>query len=316
LLARDVDGRGRLAAKNGILVNDPGYRRDLTAEVRAVFDGVFGASADDWWHAAAALLEPKDHDLRAWLASSFFEYHLKRHSKSRRKAPILWQLGTPSGRFSVWLYAHRLTRDSFFQIQNDVVTPKLTHEERQLTTLIQSAGGNASAKERMEIVAQEVFVQELRTLLDEVKRVAPLWNPSLDDGVVLTMASLWRLMAPHKSWQKELKGKWDELCIGNYDWAHVAMHLWPERVVPGCATDRSLAIAHGLEDVFWMEGQDGKWKARPAPTRRVDELVRERTSTAVKAALKSLLEASTANTNGDRRRGRRAANAAADVGAH
>ena len=42
---------------------------------------------------------------------------------------------------------------------------------------------------------------------------------------------------------------------GKYDWAHIAMHLWPERVVPKCATDRSLAIAHGLEDVFWVEGR-------------------------------------------------------------
>ena len=85
-------------------------------------------------------------------------------------------------------------------------------------------------------------------------------------------------MPQHKPWQKELRATWDALCDGKYDWAHLAMHLWPERVVPKCATDRSLAIAHGLEDVFWVEGADGKWKPRPAPTRPVEELVRERTS--------------------------------------
>ena len=67
------------------------------------------------------MLDPRGHDLRVWLRSGFFEHHLKRHSKSRRKAPILWQLGTPSGRYSVWLYAHRLTDDSLFQLQNDVL---------------------------------------------------------------------------------------------------------------------------------------------------------------------------------------------------
>src|SRR5450759_3194964 len=82
--------------------------------------------------------------LGMWLRANLFEHHVKSYSKSRRKAPILWQLGTPSGRYSVWLYAHRLTRDSFFQIQNDVVTPKLTHEERQLTSLIQNAVGSPS----------------------------------------------------------------------------------------------------------------------------------------------------------------------------
>ena len=128
-------------------------------------------------------------------------------------------------------------------------------------------------------------------LLDEVERVAPLWNPDLDDGVVIVIAPLWRLVPQHKAWQKELKTNWDALCAGKYDWAHLAMHLWPERVVPKCAEDRSLAIAHGLEDVFWEEGADGKWTAREEPTRPVDELVAERTSPAVKAALESLLSA-------------------------
>jgi hypothetical protein len=75
------------------------------------------------------------------------------------------------------------------------------------------------------------------------------------------------------------------------------------------------AIAHGLEDVFWVEGEDGKWKPRVAPTRAVDELVRERTSIAVKAALTSLLEAPVANANGGRRRALRAVNDAAAGGA-
>jgi len=301
--------------ENGILVDDPGQASDLTAAVRVALDEVFKLSADAWWNEVGALLDPKDHDLRAWLASSFFEHHLKRHSKSRRKAPIVWQLAVPSGRYSIWLYAHRLTRDSFFQIQNDVVTPKLAHEKRQLASMAQSPSLNPSATERKRIAAQEAFVEELLAFLEEVKRVAPLWNPSLDDGVVLAMAPLWRLVPQHRSWQKELKGKWDELAAGKYDWAHLAMHLWPERVVPKCATDRSLAITHGLEEVFWVDGEDGKWKPRPTPTRLVDELVRERTSSAVKAALKSLLEAPTSGTTSGRGRGGRTSAMAAAGGA-
>lgn len=53
-------------------------------------------------------------------------------------------------------------------------------------------------------------------------------------------------------------------------WSHLAMRLWPERVVPKCAEDRSLAVAHGLEDVFWVEGADGTWTARKRPTKDVD----------------------------------------------
>jgi hypothetical protein len=277
--------------ENGLLVDDPGHARDLTAAVRAVFDEVFKESADAWWNDVEAMLDPKDHDLRAWLAARFFEHHLKRYSKSRRKAPIIWQLALPSGRYSVWLYAHQLNRDSFIQIQNDLVAPKLVHEERQLTSLLQSAGANPGSKESKEIEAQETFVAELRQLLEEVKRVAPLWHPVPDDGVVLTMAPLWRLVSQHKPWQKELKTKWDDLVAGKYDWAHLAMHLWPERVVPKCAEDRSLAIAHGLKDVFWFEDEDGEWKPREKPQKSIAKLISERSSTAVKAALKGLLDA-------------------------
>jgi hypothetical protein len=275
---------------SGVLANDRGNISDINSALRNVFNEVFKSKSDIWWSEIATVLDPKGNNLGQWLESVFFDYHLKRYSKSRRKAPIYWQLSIPSSRYSVWLYAHRLTRDTFFQLQSHVVNPKVEHEERQLANLVQKAGPNPPADVRKKIAAQEMFVEELRTMLAEIKNVAPLWNPNLDDGIVLTMAPLWRLVPHHKAWQKELKSKWDELAIGNYDWAHIAMHLWPERVVPKCATDRSLAIAHGLEDVFWQKDQDDKWQPRHTPTRPVEELVHERKSPAVKAALKSLLE--------------------------
>jgi hypothetical protein len=310
---------------DGVLVDDPGHSRDLTAAVYAVFDIVFGNQADDIWHEAAALLDPQGSDLRTWLAKSFFGHHLKRYSKSRRKAPLLWQLATASCQYAIWLYAHRLTRDSFFQVLNDFIGPKLTHEERRFTALTQEVGQNPAASQRKEIAEQEAFVVELRTMRDEVARIAPLWNPDLNDGVVLTMAPLWRLVPQHRVWQKELKTAWDALCAGNYDWAHVAMHLWPERVVPKCAEDRSLAIAHGLEEVLWerespvtgrqspkgespVAGQQSpageraavvgrqspageRWVSKQVPREVIEKLIAERTSPAVKEARKSLLEA-------------------------
>jgi hypothetical protein len=290
-LARPPAGYAVAFPEDGVLVDDPGHDRDLVARVRQVFEVVFGSSADAIWQEGTGLLDPRGGDLRSWLASGLFEHHLKRHSKSRRKAPILWQLGVPSGRYSVWAYAHRMGRDSLLAIGNELVGPRVAHEERRLSSLRAQGGANPSARERAEIAAAEAFLDELRTFADEVRRVAPLWEPDLDDGIVLVMAPLWRLVSGHRAWQKELRTRWDELVAGRYDWAHLAMHLWPERVVPKCATDRSLAIAHGLEDVFWLEGADGKWTRRARPTRSVDDLVAERTSPAVKAALADLLEA-------------------------
>ena len=101
---------------------------------------------------------------------------------------------------------------------------------------------------------------------------------------------------------------WDKLVAGDYDWAHLAMHLWPERVVPKCATDRSLAIAHGLEEAFWVEDEKGKWKPREVAQETVAALIQERTSPSVKAALEDLL-AAPAPAGGSKRRKKRTANA-------
>lgn len=277
-----------------ILVDDPGNNEDISAHVA---------------NAAAHTGIPDPSDLRQWLAREFFPLHIKMYSKSRRKAPIYWQLATPSASYSVWLYIHAFTRDTMHRVQSEYVAPKLALEERKLEELRSSLGPSPKPAERREVEKQETFVEELRAFRDEVKRIVPLWNPQLDDGVVINFAPLFRLVPHHTSWQRELKMAWDALVDGKYDWAHLAMRLWPERVIPKCATDRSLAIAHGLEDVFWEEGEDGRWRARREPTLAVEEMIRERTSAAVKEAVESLEEAPISTRPRRGGRGRRGRNA-------
>jgi hypothetical protein len=269
------------------MVDDEGHPEDIAANIRAA--------------ASEAKFDEVQH-IRTWLSRDFFSLHLKMYSKGGRKAPIYWQLATPSATYSIWLYIHAFTRDTMYRVQNDYVMPKLLLEERRLETLRQELRDRSTAAERRALADQESFVDELRAFLDDVKRVAPLWNPDLDDGVIINFAPLWRLVPHYRPWQKELKTTWDALCAGKYDWAHLAMHLWPERVVPKCAMDRSIAIAHKLEDVFWEKATDGKWSARPMPTRSMDQLILERTSPAVKDALRSLLSAPTAASGAGARR--------------
>jgi len=266
------EGDEALLVAPSIVVDDMGHREDFATLVS---------------EASARVGLPDRQNMRSWLARDFFPLHIKMYSKSRRKAPIYWQLATPSASYSVWLYFHALNRDTLFRVQNDFATPKLLHEERKLELLRHEHGPSAGVSERRAIADQEALVEELRGFLDEVRRVAPLWNPNVDDGVLLNFAPLWRLVPQHRTWQRDLKAAWDALCNEQYDWAHLAMRLWPERVVPKCANDCSLAIAHGLEDSFWVQDMDGKWTARNTPTRPVEELVRERSSAAVKAALSS-----------------------------
>jgi hypothetical protein len=289
-------------AWNGILVDDLGHKKDLLSSVRDVFGVVWTERAEEIYREAVELLDSQGEDLRHWFRKNFFDYHIKHYSKSRRKAPIYWQLATPTASYSVWLYYHYFTKDTFYTILNDYVKPKLNVEELRLARMRDDAGPEPTRSQHKEIEQQEIFVEELKTFREEVERVAPLWHPDLNDGVIINFAPLWRLVTHHKAWQKECKAVWDKLVAGDYDWAHLAMHLWPERVVPKCQKDVSLAIAHGLEDAFWEQDEKGKWQKKQISAEAIQKLIDERASVAVKAALDSLLSAQTLQDRASRRR--------------
>lgn len=275
---------------DGILVDDPGHDRDILARIHQVFTVLFASDADDRLAEAVSILDPSAQTLRPWLRRTFFEEHIQRYSKSRRKAPIYWRLGTPSGSYSVWIYIHRFNKDTLHRVLNDHVAPKLRYESSKLATLQSEAGPSPAPSQRKALADQEALVDELHALRAELDRVAPLWDPDLDDGVVINASFLHRLFAHTRAWQKECESHWQKLQKGEYDWAHLAMRLWPERVVPKCADDRSLAIAHGLEDVLWQEGPDGKWRPLPVTDAEIAALVQERTRPAVKDALRKMGE--------------------------
>jgi hypothetical protein len=271
------DGDAPFRPCHGILSDDPGHRDDFAARIISVYERV-------------GELAPEPELLRGVLAREFFSTHVSTYSKSRRKAPIYWQLATASGSYSVWLYIHAFGHDTLFQVQNDYVMPKLEHERRRLELVRAESGPNPAAGARKLLVSQEAFVEELRAFLEELKRVVPLWGPNLDDGVTINFAPLWRMVPQHRAWQRELKATWEALCAGGYDWARLAMRLWPGRVVPKCLTDRSLAIAHDLENIFWVESLSGRWRQRVSVAETVEYLEKGLPSKKLQQTVRELKE--------------------------
>lgn len=182
--------------------------------------------------------------------SMFFDAHMACYSKSRRIAPIYWPLQTPSSSYTLWVYYHRLNEQTLYTCVNDFVEPKLAQVEQDLNGLRSKSA--RSNQEEKELEKLSDLVSELRDFRDELLRLAKFWKPNLNDGVQITAAPLWKLFQ-HKAWQKKLKETWESLEKGDYDWAHLACSIWPERVLRKCHQDRSLAIAHDVEAYFWHE---------------------------------------------------------------
>jgi len=235
---------------DGILVDDPNHPLDIERRVREVIEIIWTGKANS---PTAEAIEVEACEilgvktLRDYFRkpASFFADHLKRYSKSRRQAPIYWPLSTKSGSYTLWIYYHRLNDQTLHKCLADFLDPKIQDVERELGKLTgKDSGRSADLRD---------FLNELKDLKDEIERVIKLpWKPNLNDGVLITASPLWKLFRLSK-WQKDLKACWEEIEKGDYDWAHLAHTIWPERVEKVCEKDRSIAIAHGLEHLCKIE---------------------------------------------------------------
>ena len=235
---------------NGILIDDPDHSQDIVLRMRKALEAIWREKSYSVEQEACQAVGAKD--LREYLRapSGFFQDHLSRYSKSRRKAPIYWPLSTASGSYTLWIYYSRLSQSTLFDCVSNYLVPKLESVRKELEALRVRLQGKADANDRARFEELTALERELEGMRQELLRVANLgYKPDLDDGVVICACPLHSLFRLPK-WRKELEEKWEELQSGKYDWAHLAMAMWPDRVEAACAGDRSIAIAHSRIDLY------------------------------------------------------------------
>ena len=257
---------------DGILVDDPGWwnsvphKDDVIRRAREVLVLLWGDRAEAIEKEACEILgltELRDYFRKP---SGFFQDHLKRYSKSRRKAPIYWALSTVSGSYTVWVYYQRLTDQTLYTIINKYLDPKIAEVERGLHRIdgqLEGASGREGTRMRDRLNEGRTFLAELNEMREELMRIAALpYKPDLNDGVIINAAPFHKLFRL-RSWVKDTTDCWKKLSKGDYDWAHLAYAIWPDRVKAACKNDRSIAIAHGLEDLCDVEPPATKGKRKP-----------------------------------------------------
>lgn len=212
---------------DGILADDPDHDDDIVQRVRAVLDLVFGERAEAIEREACQILgvrELRDY-FRKSGAGGFWADHIRRYSKSRRKAPIYWLLQSPKRGYGLWLYYHRLDGDLLYKALINYVEPKLRQVDERLSELRAQRAGAANPRDVRQadraIEQQEALLADIGEFRDRLKRAADLGlAPDLNDGVVLTIAPL-RELVP---WA-EAKRYWQELLAGKYEWSSIGKQL-------------------------------------------------------------------------------------------
>ena len=101
---------------DGILTNNSDSSLCLATHVREVMHYLWADRADDMEYELCQLIDCKS--LQAYLASptGFFDYHFKRYTKSRRKAPIYWLLASEDGTVDYWVYYPKLSKNTLPQL--------------------------------------------------------------------------------------------------------------------------------------------------------------------------------------------------------
>jgi len=147
----------------------------------------------------------------------------------------------------------------------DFVDPKLKAVRAEIGALRETNTHHARLEELLDLE------KELLDFHAEIERIIKLpWKPNLNDGVLITASPLWKLFRLPK-WQKDLKACWEELEKGEYDWAHLAYSIWPERVENVCKKDRSIAIAHNLEHLCEVVPSKAKAKSKRKKATMLEE---------------------------------------------
>lgn len=218
----------------GVLVDDsdergePRHEDDIVARVDSVLGVLFGDGADAARDELCRWLEVSS--LREYFrktgAGGFWQDHLRRYSKSRRKAPIYWLLQSKRRNYGLWLYAHALDADSLYKTLIHYAEPALKREEDAQNDLRQKIAGLPLADRsrrtaERDLDKQEALVGELTDFCEKLRRAAERrLVPDLNDGVVLTIAPLHELVP----WPLA-KDYWKALQQGKYPWSSIAEQL-------------------------------------------------------------------------------------------
>lgn len=135
---------------DGILTDDADHPDDIVRRVRDVLELLWKDRAEAIEKEACEILdvtELRDY-FRKPSKGGFWDDHVSRYSKSRRKAPIYWLLQSKQKNYALWLYYHRLDKDLLFKALVNYAEPKIRLETSRLETLRgQQAAAGESGKE-------------------------------------------------------------------------------------------------------------------------------------------------------------------------
>lgn len=234
-----------------ILCNQIDSPLNIVSKIRDVMHLIWDDKADGLEYELCQLIGCRN--LQSYFESptGFFDYHFKRYTKSRRKAPIYWPLSSEDGSYTYWVYYPKLDQNTLHTL-----IMMLRQENERLNSAI------AATTDKAQETLLRGKQQQVEGMMEEISAVINAgYKPNHDDGVPVTSCPLVKLIA-HRGWQKECADNWEKLQKGEYDWSHLAMSMFPARVTQKAKKDWCLALTHGLEHICENKPKEKKTRKK------------------------------------------------------
>ena len=240
--------------EDGILTNQLDSPLNLASRVSEVMRVIWNDQADDIEYELCQLIGCRS--LQVWFENpnGFFDYHFKRYTKSRRKAPIYWPLTSEDGSITYWVYYPKLTKNTLPSL-----VVRIRQQQEQLRSALNTALTSHDKGKENEIRST---LQQTEKMMEQLNAIiATGYAPCQDDGVPVTAAPLYELFA-HRQWRQECESNMKSLEEGEYDWSHLAMSLYPARITAKAKKDWCMALTHGLEHLCENKPHERRTRSR------------------------------------------------------
>ncbi|MFC6784887.1 BREX-1 system adenine-specific DNA-methyltransferase PglX [Halobaculum halobium] len=159
---------------DGILSFDQSAGQNVREQILTCFERLFDESSS----MQASLEDSLGSSIEDWLRESFFRYHhCKEYRRRGQRIPIYWQLESPEGAFSCFVYYHEIDANTLPKLRGQYLDPRIEELENEIETLDAQTSSDSPDKEllnRKEKVQNDLNdIREFRNTIDEM----------IDDGV-------------------------------------------------------------------------------------------------------------------------------------
>jgi hypothetical protein len=119
-------------------------------------------------------------EIGKWLRETFFRYHhCKEYRRRGQRIPIYWQLESPEGAFSCFVYYHDINENTLPKLRGQCIDPRINELENELETLNTQTNGENPDKKLLNTK------EEAQNDLNDISQFRATIDEMIDDGVAV-----------------------------------------------------------------------------------------------------------------------------------